>query len=68
MHPCRGLLESRWVRTAGQMGVGVTCEYAVCRAKRSEHAALMVDSVKEANSLDSIIARVPVRKFSVCAR
>ena len=65
---CRGLLESRCMRFAGQVGADVAWEYAVCRAKRSEHAALMVDSVKEANSLDSIIARVPVRKFSVCAR
>ena len=56
------------MRFAGQVGADVAWEYAVCRAKRSEHAALMVDSVKEANSFDSIIARVPVRKFSVCAR
>ena len=65
MHPCRGLLESRWVRTAGQMGVGVTCEYAVCRAKRREHAALMIDGMKEADSVVRIIPRVPVGKISM---
>ena len=35
--------------SAGQMGADVACEYAVRRAKRSEHAALMVDGIKEAD-------------------
>ena len=37
-------------------------------AKRSEHAVLMVDGMKEAHSLVRIIARVPDGKFSMCAR
>ena len=63
--PCRGLLESRWVRVAGQVGVDLACEYAVPRAKSSEHAALMVDGIKVADSLVRINARVPVGKFSI---
>ena len=43
--PCRGLLESRWMRFAGQVGADEAWEYAVRRAKRSEHAALMVDGI-----------------------
>ena len=43
--PCRVLLESRWMRVAGQVGADEAWEYAVRRAKRSEHAALMVDGI-----------------------
>ena len=39
--PCRGLLQSRWMRFAGLVDADLAGEYAVCRAKRSEHAALV---------------------------
>ena len=38
------------------------------RAKRGEQAELMVDDMKEGDSLDRTIPRLPVGTFSICAR
>ena len=64
----RQSLSEPWVeRSPGQLGVDITLEYAVRRAKRRVHAALLVDGINEVDCLDDISLKVRVGKFSIWA-
>ena len=53
--------------SSSDLGVVMALKYAVRRAKRRVHTALLIDIINEVDRLDNIISRVSVGTFSMWA-